>query len=158
MINLRSLTLWAALVAGAGIGAVATTAIQNAAQADNESMKTATIRGGGDSTITIDCGCREEEEEHWTEDHLTQLRAEQTLEQSIYLSAVQIVKIERAEGDLRAAKKKLEDLITRVPKQELKNAIRRLLVEISIEEGDAQGTKEAEQYLDEIISESLLQY
>ena len=97
---------------------------------------------------------RVERREHWTDQHLAALQAERTPEQSIYLSAVQIVELERARGDVKRAIPTLERLADRASTQTLRNAIRRLLVDIARQTGDAKGAKG---YLDRIIDESLLQ-
>ncbi len=94
------------------------------------------------------------DEEHWTERHLKALQAERDVEQSIYLSAVQMVRMQREQGDAYKAIPFLEGLAKRSPSQPLRNAVRRLIVEIALDDGD---WKKAEEQLKLIIEESLLQ-
>jgi hypothetical protein len=155
MIKLKNLTVLAAAIGGIAFGAFATTALQS--QAQNTSAKTV-VASDKEGHIYVTCKCDEPEPENWTVDPLISLQAEETLEQSLYLSAVQKVRIERAQGDVRDAMPALEELAGKIPKQPLRNAVRRLLVDIALESGDARGYKEAEQYLDAIIQESLAQY
>ena len=91
---------------------------------------------------------------HWTDEHLDALEAEGTPEQSLYLSAVQLIELERARGDVKRAIPALEKLAERASTQKLRNAIRRLLVDIAREQKDL---KAVEAYLNRIIEETLLQ-
>ncbi len=92
---------------------------------------------------------------HWSDTHLRSLEAESNVEQSIYLSAVQLSELERTQGDVTKVEPYLEQLAQRAPTQPLKNAIRRLLVDIALERRDY---KAAEKQLKTIIDESLSQF
>ena len=92
---------------------------------------------------------------HWSDTHLRSLSAESNVEQSIYLSAVQLTELERTQGDVTKAEPYLEQLAQRAPTQPLKNAVRRLLVDIALERRDY---KAAEKHLKTIIDESLSQF
>ncbi len=91
---------------------------------------------------------------HWTDPHLRSLSAESEPEKSIYLCAVQIIELERAQGDVGKAITWLEKLVVKVPQQNVKSAVRRLIVQLYLERGDY---KSAEKEIERIVSESLLQ-
>ncbi len=135
-------------IAGLGLGVVIGTGGLLSAQ-----------NGRGDAPTAEASTVREErvylvDTPHWTNEHLESLKAEEDPEASIYLSAVQLVQLKRDEGNLREAVDTLQKLAPRTPTQPLKSALRRLLVEIHLEMGD---TLEAEQELEKIINENLLQ-
>ena len=92
---------------------------------------------------------------HWTDTHLRSLEAEANVDQSIYLSAVQLIELERTQGDVTKVEPYLEQLAQRAPTQPLKNAVRRLMVDIALERRDY---KAAEKQLKTIIDESLSQF
>ena len=154
MISARRITLVASVAFGTALGAFSVAALQTQA---NEGTTLTSETTTDAREITIRCECAKEEKD-WTDEALENLAAETSLEQSVYLSAVQMVKIERANENVRDAIPKLESLLQRVPKQNLKNAIRRLIVEIQLEEGDHKGRKDAEEQLKKIIDESLVQF
>lgn len=93
-----------------------------------------------------------EPEKHWAEDHLRSFDAESSSEKSIYLAAVQLVELERERGDVTAAIPTLRDIATRAGRQQLRNAINRLLFEIAREQDDHDDARE---HLHTIIEESL---
>ncbi len=136
----RGILLLTAAVAVAGVSGI---------MAQRNGSKTETV-----ASITTDRVIIEAPEEHWTATHLRALDSESTPEQSIYLSAVQRVKMDRNRGKVVDAVTFLEDLAVRCTDQQLKSAIRRLIVDIQLEVGD---NKRAEQQMDQIIEENLLQ-
>lgn len=93
-------------------------------------------------------------DEHWTTFHLKSLDAESTPDKSIYLSAIQLIQLERTQGDATKAVSYLEALAKRATSQPLKNAINRLLVDLALERRDF---KEAERLLKKIVDESMIQ-
>lgn len=93
-------------------------------------------------------------DEHWTAERLQIYQAEATPGQSIYLACVQLIEIEREHGDPRKAILDVEKVAERSTDQQLRNAIRQLLVKVSMEFEDF---KAAEAYLNKIIEESLIQ-
>lgn len=92
---------------------------------------------------------------HWSDEYLRNLQAEETPEQSIYLSAVMLTRMEREQGDVSKIEQYLEDLAKRSPSQPLKSAVRRLIVDIDLERKDYKG---AERQLKLIIDENLAQF
>ncbi|MCC6546414.1 hypothetical protein IT570_04525 [Candidatus Sumerlaeota bacterium] len=94
-------------------------------------------------------------EPHWSDEHLRSLEAESTPEQSIYLSAVMLTRMEREQGDVSKVEPYLEELAKRSPSQPLKSAVRRLIVEINLERKDFKG---AERQLKLIVDENLAQF
>lgn len=94
------------------------------------------------------------DDRHWAEDSLKSLAAEGRPEQSLYLSAVQYVTLEEKRGDISAAIPKIESIAKRATNQSLRNAIRRMIVDICLEIGDFDG---AEKVLQVIVNESLAQ-
>jgi Trp operon repressor len=96
----------------------------------------------------------EGKQSHWSETYLNNLSADSSLDQSIYLSTVQITQLERDNGDVKRALPYLEELVTRTPNQNLKNALRRLIADIHREENNEKMQKNQ---LKKIIDESLLQ-
>ncbi len=94
------------------------------------------------------------DQRHWAEDSLKSLAAESKPEQSLYLSAIQYVTLEEKRGDISAAIPKLEDIAKRATNQAVRNAIRRVIVDICLETGDFEA---AEKVLQVIVNESLIQ-
>ncbi|MEO8376245.1 MAG: hypothetical protein ABI579_01130 [Candidatus Sumerlaeota bacterium] len=92
---------------------------------------------------------------NWSDDYIRSLYAESTPEQSIYLSAVALVHMERDQGDVTKIEPYLEDLAKRSPSQPLKSALRRLIVDIELERKDYKG---AERQLKIIVDENLAQF
>lgn len=151
MIAIRKMAWVGVGLAGVVLGGVmATAASGNAAESSSPTpvvVKAETT----DAKVTYLLG----QPEHWTDKHLRSLEADSTTDRSIYLSAVQMVQLERDQGDVRRAIPTLEALVKRTPTQQLKNAINRLLVEIALETKDY---KMAEKYLNAIVDGSLIQY
>ena len=85
---------------------------------------------------------------------LEELRAEETPAQSVYLSALTMIELERQQGDVYRVIPDLEKLATKASQQPLRNAIRRLIVKLDLERNDY---KAADQEIQKIIEESLLQ-
>lgn len=130
---------------------VVTGALVFAQSKSGERPEAATIVKMMDEPQTI---ILENKDTHWTDDHLKALNAERRVDQSVYLSAVQLVELERERDKAYKALPYLETLASRIPEQPLKNAVRRLMVDIYLEEGDWQN---ADKQLKIIIDESLLQ-
>ena len=150
MVTIRKMAFAGVALFGAAIGALfATTTVGTAAEPAAEATPAKPAAVETKPTYLL------AQPEHWTDKHLRSLEADSSTDRSIYLSAVQLVQLERDQGDVRRVIPALEALAKRTPTQQLKNAITRLLVEIALETKDY---KAAEKYLNTIIDGSLVQY
>lgn len=128
-------------------GAVAGVALVTAAgaQGNNRSATNGTPAG-----VVV-----QERDSHWSETPLESLEAEATPSQSIYLAAVQMVELNRSQGDVGAVLPLLEKLADDAPTAPLKNALKRLAADVAQEIGN---TSKASSLLREILEQSLAQF
>lgn len=140
----------ASLAATAGILAVALLLVAQGMSAQNGTSGSSGAATTPPKTSGVVCCCDPSSQNP----HLARLAEDATPQQSIYLSAVRLIEFERAQGSARKALPALEKLVADVREQPLRNAIRRLIVDLYVEEGDL---KSADKENARIISESLLQ-
>ncbi len=89
------------------------------------------------------------------EEALRNLAAESSPDQALYLSALQAMELGRRSGDMVAAEKLLNRIAGECPRQNVRSAIRRILVAHHMENGDLAAAKTN---LETIVSENLTQY
>lgn len=90
----------------------------------------------------------------WGELKVESFSMESKNEKAVFISLVQLVELERKQGDVSRAIPTLKDVATRSAKQQLRNATNRLLHDIHVELGN---TGDARDHLMVIIEESLAQ-
>jgi hypothetical protein len=90
--------------------------------------------------------------DHWADHHMRSLEAESTRDQAIYLSAVQMVEMERRNRNVGRAVEPLKGILAKTTSRTLRNGLLRLLVAVSLETDDK---KSAERYLQQIVDENL---
>lgn len=86
---------------------------------------------------------------------LKNLAAESNPDQALYLSALQAMELGRRTGDMAAAEKLLNRIAGECPRQNVRTAIRRVLVAYHMENGDHAAAKTN---LETIVAENLTQY